>query len=126
METHVAATYPGGHDIPISTLLWGAVMVVALFVACLLAGKAIAWVRDRSSSEDVGDVTDEPMNPWDKAVSRPSSDFSGFSGYYGDESGDLVGMNQREQEELFSIYAPRKVRKVMRARKRERERRRPH
>jgi hypothetical protein len=123
MGTYIAATYPDGYDYPISTLLWGAVIVVALFVACLVAFKAIEWVRDR---RDSGDVTDEPRDPWEKVISRPSSDFSGFSSYYGDELGGLAGMNQREQEELFSIYAPREIRKVMRARKKARKRRRRH
>jgi hypothetical protein len=123
MEIYVAATYPGGHDFPISTLFWGAVIVVAVLVSCLLAWKAIGWVRDRSNS---GDVMDEATDPWENAISRPSSDFSGFSGHYGDESGGLAGMNQWEQEELFSIYAPRKVRKRMRARRKARERRRRH
>ena len=34
------------YDLPISTLFWGAVMVVALVAACLLVGKAIARPSD--------------------------------------------------------------------------------
>ena len=57
--------------------------------------------------------------PWDQAISRPSGD------YYGVESecdfGGLGSMNQREQEQLFSTYAPRKVRKAMKERRKARE-----
>jgi hypothetical protein len=123
MGIHVATAYPNGYDLPISTLFWGAVIVVALFVACLLVSKALGWVRGRRQSRD---VPDEPTDPWEKAISRPASDFSGFSGFYGDEAGGLGGMSQREQEELFSVYAPRKVRRIMRARKKARERRQRH
>jgi hypothetical protein len=123
MGIYEAATYPDGYDFPISTLFWGAVIVVALFVCCLLVSKAIGWLRARRQS---GDVPDEPTDPWGKAISRPASDFSGFSGLYGDEAGGLGGMSQREQEEFFSVYAPRKVRRIMRARKKARERRQRH
>ena len=34
-----AAYYPPGYDFPISTLFWGAVIVVALVAACLFIGK---------------------------------------------------------------------------------------
>ncbi len=34
-------------DFPISTLIWGAVIFVALVAACLLVGKAIARLRNR-------------------------------------------------------------------------------
>ena len=53
MGTYAAATYPRGYDFPISTLFWGAVIVIALFVSCLLAWKAIEWVRNRRKSDGV-------------------------------------------------------------------------
>jgi hypothetical protein len=115
MGTYVAATYPSGYEYPISTLFWGAMIILALFVSCLLAGKAIEWVRDRRNSDAVVVDAGNPEDPWDKAITRPSADYfvDGWSG--------LGTMSQREQEELFSIYAPRKVRKAMRARRKARE-----
>lgn len=126
MWTYVAATYPGGYDFPISTLFWRAVIVVALFVSCLLAWKAIGWVRNRGKSGGVVVEVhlkdpEEPRDPWENAISRPPADYYGFSGYYGDELGGLGSMTQREQEELFSTYAPRKVRKAMKQRRKARE-----
>ena len=37
----IAAQYPRDYDFPISTLFWGALIVVAIVAACLLVGKAI-------------------------------------------------------------------------------------
>jgi hypothetical protein len=115
MKTYVAATYPRGYEYPISTLFWGALIVLAVFVSCFLAWKAIEWVRNRRQfdAEAVDGVN--PEDPWDKAISRPTAD------YFADEWGGLGSMNQREQEELFSTYAPRNVRKAMRARRKARE-----
>ena len=52
--------------------------------------------------------------PWDQAISRPSED--SFVEESGGSSGGLGSMSQREQEQLFSTYAPRKVRKAMKER----------
>jgi hypothetical protein len=128
MRSYVAATYPQGYEL-ISTLFWGVSIFVVLFVVCVLAWKAIEWVRDRRDFDAVAVEDGLPKDledPWERAISRPSGDYYGFAGYYGDELGGLGGMSQREQEELFSIYAPRKVRKAMRARIKARERRRRH
>jgi hypothetical protein len=89
METYAATSYPPGYDFPISTLFWGALIFVTLFVSCLLAWKAIEWLRNRRKFDDVvaerGHPKDpvEPWEPWDQAISRPSAD------YYGDELGGL-------------------------------------
>jgi len=115
MGTYVAATYPSDYEYPISTLFWGALIFLALFVSCFLAWKAIEWVRNRRNSDGVVVDGGNPEDPWDKAISRPTAD------YFTDEWGGLGSMSQREQEELFSIYAPRKVRKAMRARRKARE-----
>ena len=101
-------------------------IVIALFVSCLLAWKAIGWVRNRRKSDGVVvevhlQDPEEPRDPWENAISRPPADYYGFSGYYGDELGGLGSMTQREQEELFSTYAPRKVRKAMKQRRKARE-----
>ena len=41
------ARYYGDYDFPISTLLWGALIFVALVASWILAGKAIGWLRNR-------------------------------------------------------------------------------
>lgn len=48
MEMYAVRPYYGpAHDIPISGLFWGALIVVALVVALILVGKAIGWLRNR-------------------------------------------------------------------------------
>jgi len=74
MGTHVAATYPRGYDFPISTLFWGAVMVIALFVSCRLAWKAIGWVRNRRRSDGVV-VEVRLQDPEDPGDPREKRDF---------------------------------------------------
>ena len=48
METH-AATIIGTHDLPISALFWGAVIFVAVVVAWILDGRAIAKLRNQKT-----------------------------------------------------------------------------
>jgi hypothetical protein len=120
METYAVRPYNGRYgDFDISTLFWGALVFLALFVFCLFAWRAIDWLRNRRKSDGVTVDAGEPGDRWDQAISRPPGDQ-----YYGDEyggMGGLGGMNQREQEELFSTYAPRKVRKAMKQRRKARE-----
>jgi hypothetical protein len=119
METYAVGPYNGGYgDIDVDTLFWGALTFVAFVVCCLLAWKAIEWIRNRFDGVAAGaGNTKDPEDPWDKAISRPSADF--FSGDGG--VGGLGGMSQREQGELFSTHAPRKVRQAMKARRKARE-----
>jgi hypothetical protein len=80
--TYVAATYPRGYDFPISTLFWGAVIVIALFVSCLLAWQAVERVRNRKSDGVVVEVhlndPEEPRDPWENAISRPPQTITFF------------------------------------------------
>ena len=93
--TYVAATYTRGYDFRISTLFWGAVIVIALFVSCLLAWKAIEWVRNRKSDCVVVEVhlkdPEEPWDPWENVDFKTAADYYVFSGYYGDELGVSEG-----------------------------------
>jgi hypothetical protein len=59
----------------ISTLLWGALIVVAFLMACFLAWRAILWLRDRRNFDDgaVEDIEDL-MDPLDREISRPLAD----------------------------------------------------
>ena len=109
----------------ISPLFWGALIVLAIFISCFLAWKLIDWLRNGRKSDGRpvnGGRTEprsghmeprqEPTGSWDQAISRPSDCMYG-SYSYGSGRGDLGGMTHREQEEFFSIYGPRKVRKAM-------------
>ena len=123
METYAAKYYPRyDFDFPISTLFRGALIFLALVVACLLVGKAIEWLRNRRKFDAVAadgahpKDPEEPSEPWDQAISNPSADQISA-----DEWGGFKGMNQREEEEFFSTYGDRKVRKAMTKRRRARE-----
>jgi hypothetical protein len=116
MEKFAVRPYNGAYsEFEISALFWGALIAIALVAVFLVAWKAIGWLRDRKEFHGV--TTPDPEGPWGRAISRPSDDYF----YGGLEVGGLAGMNKREQEEIFSTYAPREVRKAMRERKRARE-----
>lgn len=111
----------------IFTFLSRAFLVLIFLMGCFILWRAILWLRDRKNLDEVEDI--EGLNdPWDQAISRPAADiyWGPASGGFGGEMGGLGSMNQREQEELFSTYAPRKVRKEMQRRRRAREQARKH
>jgi hypothetical protein len=121
METYAVRPYNGRYgDFDISTLFWGALVFLALFVFCLFAWRVIDWLRNRRKSDGVPVDAGEPGDAWDQAISRPPGDQYYRDNYGG--LGGLGGMTQREQEELFSTHAPRKVRKAMKQRRKARER----
>ena len=61
----LAAYYPPGYDLPISTFFWGAVIVVALVAACLLVGKAIG-PRNRRKVDGAAVGGRKPQRPPDR------------------------------------------------------------
>jgi len=74
MENYAVRPYDGPYgEFEISTLFWGALIVVALVAVSLLAWKAIGWLRDRREFDGV--TTENPEDPWDRAISRPSEDY---------------------------------------------------
>ena len=127
------ARYYGDYDFPISTLFWGASVFLALFVSCFLVWKAIERLRNNLRKFDGAAVDEEhpkdPKDPWDQAISRPPADYHSSPGLGGggdNKFGGLGSMSQREQKELFSTYAPRRVRKEMRRRRTAREQAQKH
>jgi hypothetical protein len=102
----------------ISTLLWGALIVVAFLMACFLAWRAILWLRDRRNFDDgaVADIEDL-KDPLDQEISRPLADHH-WSTLSCGELGGLEGMNRREQEELLLFCGTRKQPKAIRKRRR--------
>jgi hypothetical protein len=123
----------GKYGFPVSTLFWGALVFLALFVSCFLVWKAIERLRNNlrkfdSEAVDEGHPKD-PKDPWGQAISRPLADYHsspGLGGGVEHELGGLGNMSQREQEELFSTYAPRRVRKEMQRRRTAREQAQKH
>jgi hypothetical protein len=108
-----AALYPDGYEFPIQ----GALVFLALFMACFLAWKAVEWLRKRGKSDAVaneGGDPETPQMPWRQADYRSSLFFRG-------EWSEFGGMNEREQEEFFSAHGPREVRKAMKKRRKARE-----
>jgi hypothetical protein len=104
---------------------WVALIVLAIFLSCFALWRAYVWVRNRLALRREASPNDSAptKDPWDEAVSRPPGDRNPTPLLGESDLGRLGGMTQREQEILFSTYAPRKVRKEMRQRLREREQR---
>jgi hypothetical protein len=102
----------------ISTLLSGALTVLAFLMSCFLAWRAILWLRDRRNFDDgaVEDIEDL-KDPWDQAISRPLADHH-WSTLPCGELGGLGSMNPREQEELLLFAGTRKQQKAIRKRRR--------
>jgi hypothetical protein len=137
-----AAQYRPGYDFPISTLFWGAVIVVALVAVCLLVGKAIEGPRNRRKFDGAGAVNQQrvpvtpakPITAQSRPVTKPHRRLAEVVG--GDmvegvhikdaEDDPLVdilfhggpgGFSEREEEEFLLIHGPRKVRKAIRERR---------
>lgn len=49
-----------------------------------------------------------PRQPWDRKTARTVTDR-----FWGDESTDMAGFSQREEDEFLLAFAPRKVRKAI-------------
>ena len=126
MGRYAVRPYHGPYgDFEISTLFWGALIFLALFVSCFLAWKAIERLRNRRQFDGAALEGGHMRHPeelseaWaDQAISRPAADYD-----YGDMGsfGGLGGMNQREQEELLLFAGTRKQRKAIKERRKARE-----
>ena len=142
MEMYAAKHYPPGYEFEISTLFWGALIFLALFVSSFVAWKAIEWLRNRkkastparaTTSEAVAGATadagtdlppleeghmkdpEDPRNPYDPT-------FAPSWAHYGDEWSAMGGMNEREEEEEFFLaFGTRKHRKAIKERRKARE-----
>jgi hypothetical protein len=140
METYAARRYPPGYEFPISTLYWGALIFLALFVSCLLAWKAIERLRNRRKFDDVaveGGHMKGPKAPGTPRIPGTPNRGGRKAGgqqpdwavedrafrrifeeqWRGQEHTDMAGMNQREREEFLLAYGPRKVRKAIKERR---------
>ena len=109
------------HAYDIDVLFWGAVIVLAVFVSCFFAWKAIESLRKRRKVDDAaakGGHHKDPEDPWVHSISRA---LAGHDGAALGQEPPITGavMNQREQEEIFS--AAREARKEMQRRRTARE-----
>jgi hypothetical protein len=133
-----AAYYPPGYDFPISTLFWGAVIVVALVAACLLVGKTIETPRNRRKFDGAGGVNQqhapatpaEPTTAQSRPVTKPRrrlaelvGDDEVQGGHIKDPEDDPLvnSLLDKRDEEFLLIYGPPKVRKAIRERRNARE-----
>ena len=134
-----AALYTPGYDFPISTLFWGAVIVVALGAASVLVGKAIETPRNRRKFDGAGAVNQqrvpatpaEPTTAQSRSVTKPRRRLAELVGddevqgvHIKDPEDDpLVNslLDKRDEEEFLLIHGPRKVRKAIRERRNARE-----
>jgi hypothetical protein len=99
-----AAQYPHGYDFPISTLFWGALIFVALFVSCLVVGKAIGRVRNRRK---VDGGAAEGGHTKDPRVAQTLADIWDW-----DLRTGMASMTPRETDEFPPIDQTRKQRKA--------------
>jgi hypothetical protein len=116
----------------ISTLFWGALIFLALFVSCFLAWKAIEWLRNPTKTvvrlrpqptlltADEEHITESYVPATKPFVPQ------GFGRALGDGSSlshmtDMAGFSEREEEEFLLIYGPRKVRKAVEGRRKAHE-----
>jgi hypothetical protein len=88
-----AALYPDGYEfLPIS----GALIFLALFVACFLAWKAVERLRNRGKSDAVAQEDGDPEThqmPWNQADYRRSQYFRGeWSEFWGHERARARGV----------------------------------
>jgi hypothetical protein len=114
MEIYSVRRCHGRHcDVEISTLFWGALIFLALFVSCLLAWKAIEWLRNRREF-DGGAV--EGGHTKDPRVAQTLADV-----WHWDHRSGMVSMTPRETDEFPLIDRTRKQRKAIKERQRARE-----
>ena len=139
-----AAYYPPGYDFPISTLFWGAVIVVALVAACLLVGKTIETPRNRRKFDGAGGVNQqhvpatpaEPTTAQSRPVTKPRRRLAELVGDDEVQGGHIKDpeddsqvnslLDKRDEEEFLLIYGPRKVRKAIKERRKAREQAQKH
>jgi hypothetical protein len=119
-----AVRYPsGGYDFPISTLFWGAVIVVALVAACLLVKRASESPYDRRHFDDAGRPANQQRVP--PTLAETTADQFRRHSHPDPEDDALIdsqldkgwGFSKREEEEFLLIHGPRTVRKAIRERR---------
>jgi hypothetical protein len=94
-------------------------IVIALFVFCVLAWKAIEWLRNRRKSDGVAaEGEQKPCVPEGFGRALPPT----FS-VYGESLShltDMAGFSDREEEFLL-LHGPKQVRKAIKERRKARE-----
>jgi hypothetical protein len=105
-------------DYEISTLFWGAIVVVAVFITCFASWKLVELIRNHTTSGGRA-VNIERVNP-----RSPDAATSTLADCWDRRQCSGLGyMTPREEEDFRSIYGPRKVRRAIREGRRLREQR---
>ena len=115
MEMHAANDAPGS-GYAIEALFVVTLIVLALFVSCFLAWKAIAWLRNRRKCDGVAaEGEQKPYAP------------QGFGrALGGSHRTDMAGFSEREEEEFLLHHGPKQVRKAIKERRKAREKAQKH
>ncbi len=114
MEMHAANDAPGS-DYAIEALFLVTLIVLALFVSCVLAWKAMAWLHNRRKGDGVAaEGEQKPCVP--EGFGRALGDGSSLS-----HLTDVAGFSAREEEEFLLHHGPKKVRKAIKERRKARE-----
>ena len=110
---HAANDAPGS-DYAIEALFLVTLIVLALFVSCFLAWKAIAWLRNRRKFDGVAAEGKQPYVPegFERALGVGTS-LSHLT--------DMGGFSEKEEEEFLLHHGPKKVRKAIKERRKARQ-----
>jgi hypothetical protein len=121
MTTLTAADFNPEGDF--SNFFLGGLIVLAVFLVGFALWKAYEYLRDRMAERSDAEPIqiENTKDQWEQAISRPDGDLNYASLIGESDLGGLGGMTRREQEILFSTYAPREVRKEMKQRLRARD-----
>ena len=115
MEMH-AANDPPGSDYAIEALFLVTLIVLAVFVSCVLAWKAIEWLRNRRKCDGVA-AEGEPKPYAPEGFGR-----EGFgAAVTGSHRTDMAGFSEREEEEFLLHHGPKQIRKAIKERRKARE-----
>ena len=117
MEMH-AANDPPGSDYAIEALFLVTLIVLALFVSCFLAWKAIEWLRNRRKCDGVA-AEGEPKPYAPEGFGREG--FGSALPPEGSQLTDLAGFSAREEEEFLLHHGPKQVRKTIKEPRKARE-----
>jgi hypothetical protein len=116
MEMHAANDAPES-DYAIEALFLLTLIFLALFVSCVLAWKAIAWLHNRRKFDGVATEAEHLKKPYvPEGFGRALGDGSSLS-----HLTDMGGFSEKEEEEFLLHHGPKKVRNAIKERRKARE-----
>jgi len=95
-------------------------IVIALFVSCVLAWKAIEWLRNRRKADGV--AAEEEQKPFaPEGFGRALPPAAPGDGSRLSHLTDMGSFSAREEEEFLLFHGPKQVRKAIKERRKARE-----